>query len=141
MSIYDDIRSTLESELSSISGVPYIAYENVSSEDRPPNQSFLKCQLFPTSRKPACRGTNPQMLYKGVFTVYCYIPEGIGPGEADDLADQIIDTFEATTDLSWVNPDNSKTTTVSIEYAEREQGMTNQPYYYVPVNVHWYLYN
>lgn len=140
-SIYDQIRATLESKLSSVAGSTYIAYENVSTHNKPDNENWLRCQLFPTSRRPACVGINPQMRYQGVWTVFCYIPEGIGPSQADDLADSIIEAFDATTDISFTDPTTSETTIVTIDYAEREQGITDQPYYYVPINVGWHLYN
>lgn len=134
---YDDIRATLESHLSAMVGVPSVAYENVSFEP-PRGSDWCKTQLLPTMRKPACRGSNPQQRYQGVFTIFCYTPEGVGPSRADDLADLVIEHFDATTDI--VHPSNPNFI-VSTEYAEREGGKTNQPYYYVPVNVGWYLYN
>lgn len=135
-SVYNDIRATLESHLAGVVGLPDIFYENVNS-DPIVGQAFLKVQLFPTRRRPACRGSSPQQRYQGVFTVYCYTPEGIGPSQADDLADLVIEAFDATTDITHPMLTD---TIVSIEYAEREQGITSQPYYYVPVNVGFYHY-
>ena len=139
-SIYDKIRSTLENHVASVTDVPYIAYENVSTTDKPDGVPWFKLQLFPTKRTPACLGNSIQMRYEGVFTVYVYIPEGVGPGLADELADNVISAFEAKTDISYTNPDTSETTIVTVTYADREQGITDQPYYYVPVNIDWYTY-
>lgn len=61
--------------------------------------------------------------------------EGLGPKAADDLADKIIDAFEATTDVSHNG------TTVSIRRAEREQGISDGAFFMVPVNVSWYIYS
>lgn len=139
-SIYDDIRSTLEVTLNSIAGLPHIKPENVSY--KPTNGTpYISTKLVPTKRVPAHRGDNPQMFYKGVFRIFCHIPSGTAPGDADDMADLIIEALDATTDVSWVNPDTAETTIVSIDYAEREEGIEENSFYYVPVNIGWYIYS
>jgi len=135
-SVYDDIRAALEYHLSTMADVPEISYENVSY-DPPQGADWLKCQLIPTSRKPAVRGLNPQMRYQGLFTIFCYTPEGIGPSRADDLADKVVDHFEATTDVTHPS---IPAIIISVDYAEREQGQNKQPYYYTVVNIGWYFY-
>jgi len=132
-SIYEEIRAALEVELSNVSGISNIAWENVTS-DFASSDTFVKPRLLPTTREPAVRGTNPQMYYQGIFRVECYTPEGVGPSASDDLADKIIDAFEATSDISYGG------TIVSIRYAEREQGMSDGVHYMIPVNIGWYIY-
>lgn len=132
-SVYDDIRAALEVKLNSVTDVPSIAWENFSFSPTT-GQAYIKPRLIPTRREPAVRGLNPQMYYQGVFRIECYVPEGNGPAAADDLADKIIDAFEATTDVSNAG------TIVSIRYAERELGELDGPFFMVPVNVGWYLY-
>ena len=95
---------------------------------------------MPQSRRPAVRGLNPQQRYGGVFTVVCYAAEGNGPGAADEIADKVLNAFEATTDVSYTNSD-TETILVSIDYAEREGGGLDTPFYYVPVNIGFYIYN
>ena len=75
-----------------------------------------------------------------MFTVVCYAPEGNGPGAADEIADKVLEAFEATTDVSYTNGD-AETFVVSIDYAEREGGGLDTPFYYVPVNIGFYIYN
>ncbi len=133
-SIYDDIRAALETHLSNIAGLPDVAWENLTFSPTT-GQSYVKPRLIPTVRQPAVRGLNPQIYYQGIFRVDCFVPEGLGPAAADDLADKIIDAFEATTDVT----DGS--TTVSIRYAEREQGMPDGAHFMVPVNIGFYIYN
>jgi len=133
-SIYDDIRSALEVELSNVSGIPEIAWENVNF-NRTTGQSYVAPRLIPTRREPAVRGLNPQIYYQGIFRVDCYTPEGFGPAAADELADKVIDAFEATTDVSY------NSIIVSIRYAEREQGISDGAFFVVPVIIGWYLYN
>ena len=132
-SINDKIRSILEVRLASISGVPEIAWENVEYSPTT-GQSFLRPTFVPTLRRPAVRGINPSMRYQGIFTISCVVPEGNGPGAADALADLIIENFEATTDLT----DGSRY--VTIDYAERQQGNLQSPWYSVPVDIGWYCY-
>lgn len=132
-SIYDDIRAALETTLSSVSGVPSIGWENVQFSPTT-GQPYVKPRLIPTRREPAVRGTNPQMYYQGVFRVECYVPEGNGPAAGDDLADKIIEAFEAATDVSYGS------TFVSIRYAEREQAEIDGPFYMIPVTIGWYIY-
>jgi len=133
-SIYDDIRAALEVKLDGVSGIPSIAWENLTFT-RTTGQSYVAPRLIPTVREPAVRGLNPQMYYQGLFRVDCYVPEGLGPKAADDLADKIIDAFEATTDVSHNG------TIVSIRRAEREQGISDGAFFMVPVNVSWYIYS
>jgi len=140
MSIYNDIRAALESHLANTSGLPSgIAYENVSFEPQT-GTSFLKVAFVPTSRRPAVRGLNPQQRYQGVFRVLCYAPEGNGPSVADDLANKVIDAFDATTDISFTNG-SDETIIVSVDYAERDNGFVDSPWYYVAVNIGWYIYS
>jgi hypothetical protein len=137
-SIHNDIRAALESHLSATSGLPSIAYENVAFEPTT-GTSFLKVQYLPTVTRPAVRGLNPQLRYQGVFSVTVFAPEGQGPATADDYANKVIDAFAATTDISFTNGD-AETIIVSIDYAERQQGMIDSPWYFVPINIGWYIY-
>ena len=97
-SIYDDIRAALETNLASVTDVPSIGWENVQFSPTT-GSSYLKPRLLPTRREPAVRGTNPQMFYQGIYRVECYVPEDQGPAAGDELADKIIDAFEAATDV------------------------------------------
>ena len=137
-SIQNDIRAALESQLAGTSGLPDIAYENVAFEPTT-GTSFLKVQYLPTVTRPAVRGLNPQLRYQGVFSVTVFAPEGQGPATADDYANKVIDAFAATTDISFTNGD-AETIIVSIDYAERQQGMIDSPWYFVPINIGWYIY-
>ena len=133
-SIYDNIRAALEVKLSGISGLPEVAWENLTYSPTT-GTPFVKPRLVPTVREPAVRGLNPQIYYQGIFRVDCFVPEGLGPAAADDLADKIIDAFEATTDVT------NGSTNVSIRYAEREQGMPDGSFFMVPINIGWYIYS
>ena len=133
-SVYQEIRAVFETTLNGISGLPDIAWENVSFSPTT-NESYIQARMFPTMREPANRGTNPQMYYQGYYLFEIYCPEGVGPSTADNLADTLIDNFEATTDISYDG------TIVSLRYAERDNGVQEGAHYMVAVRVGFYLYS
>ena len=133
-SIHSDIRAALESKLANIAGIPPIAFDNVPY-DPTTGTSFIKSSYIPVTRVPAVRGLNPSQLYKGLYSVTVYCPEGNGPGVADGIANTVIENFEAATDVSLNNFN------VSIDYAERQQGFLDTPWYYIPINIGWDIYN
>jgi hypothetical protein len=137
-SIHNNIRAALETHISTTANLPTIAYENVVFEPTT-GTSFIRVQYLPTVTRPAVRGLNPQLRYQGVFAVTVFTPEGNGPSTADDYVNKVINAFQATTDISFTNA-QSQTIKVSIDYAERQQGLIDSPWYYVPINIGWYIY-
>ena len=137
-SIHNDIRAALETHISNTANLPTIAYENVAFEPTT-GTSFIQVRYMPTSTRPAVRGLNPQLRYQGVFYVIVSTPEGNGPSTADDYANKVINAFQATTDISFTNA-QSQTIKVSIDYAERQQGLIDSPWYHVPISIGWYIY-
>lgn len=138
MTIHREIRAALETHLSNTSGLPPIVFENVSYNPDT-NVSFLSTDFIPTLRRPAVRGSNPIQRYQGLFAVTVYSKEGDGPANADEIAEKVIQAFEATTDLQFTNSED-ETITVSIDYAERQRGLLETPWYYIPINIGWYTY-
>jgi len=137
-SIHNDIRAALETHISTTANLPDIAYENVAFEPTT-GTSFIRVQYLPTVTRPAVRGLNPQLRYQGVFAVTVFTPEGNGPSTADGYVNKVIDAFQATTDIPFTNAE-SETIKLSIDYAERQQGLIDSPWYYVPINIGWYIY-
>tara|TARA_R110002153_G_scaffold206772_1_gene359628 strand:- start:91 stop:498 length:408 start_codon:yes stop_codon:yes gene_type:complete len=131
--ITKEIRSILETQLANVAETPEIAYQNVPYTPTT-GTSYIEVSYLPTSRRPSVRGLNPQQRYEGVLAVNCYAPEGKGPAEAETIAENVIDAFEATTSLTLNN------VTVSIDYAEVKQGFLDSPWFVVPVNIGWYAY-
>jgi len=138
-SIHKDIRAALESHLNNTANLPTIAYENVAFTPVV-GTAFLKSQYVPTSTKPAVRGLNPQLRYQGIYSITVFAPEGAGPNEAEGYINAIINSFAATTDITFTNGDGD-TFKVSIDYSERQQGMIDSPWYFTPINIGWYIYN
>jgi len=133
--ITKDIRAALETKLNNISGLPDVAWENWNFDPKA-NESYVTPRLLPTRREPSHTGPNPQIYYRGLFVVDCYVPSGgqVGPSEADTLAETIINEFEATTDITTAKCN------IHIRNAEREQGRTKGSHYMVPVLISWQTY-
>ena len=155
-----DIRAALETHLSNTPDLPDIAYENVPYEPTT-GQSFLRVSYMPTLRRPAVRGLNPQQEYRGILAINVYAPEGVGPSSCEAIVEKLLNSFEATTDIFYDNVNDllltesegklllesgdqiliDSVTRVSIDYAERDIGFTDAPWYLIPVNIGWYIYN
>ena len=136
--IYNIIRAALETHLSDTLVGTSIAYENVAFSPTT-GTLFVKPTFIPTQSEPAVRGLNPQLLYQGVFNVMVSAPEGSGPALSDTTCNTITNAFAATSDISIVV--GAETYIVRIRYAERQQGRIDTPWYSVPINIGWYIYN
>ena len=136
--IYNIIRAALESKLANTVGAIPVAYENIVFTPTT-GTLFVKPTFIPTVTQPATRGLNPQLLYQGLFNVMVHAPEGSGPALSDTTCNTITNAFAATTDISIVV--GADTYIVRIRYAERQQGRIDTPWYTVPVNIGWYIYN
>lgn len=145
MSVYDDIRSALETRLATTVGIPAIAYENTLYKPTT-GTAFIQPRMVFSSRVPATRGLNQstgkphQQRYRGVFQILLHYPEGVGPGASQDMVNTIIDRFEAATDISFTNSD-PKTIYVTVDYAEQMGAYNKSPWYVTPVNINWYCYD
>ena len=139
-SIHKTIRAALESRLATLATANSfsVAFENVSFSPIT-GTSFVQCEFIPVQRVRAARGPNSQILYKGIFHINVHAPENTGPAEAETLAELLIDNFESNTDVSYTS--GGTTTIVSIDYAERQQGFTDTPWYLIPITIGWYIYN
>lgn len=145
MSIYDDIRSALETRLAGTVGVPNISYENVKYTPTT-GTPYIESRVIFSSRVPATRGLNQstgkphQHRYRGVFQMLLHYPEGVGSGPSQDMVNLLIDRFESATDISFTNSD-PKTIYVTVDYAEQMGAYNKSPWYVTPVNINWYCYD
>ena len=84
----------------------------------------------------------------------------MGPGAGYDLADLLLDRFNATTDILYTNPMDTillesgddillesgdrlllgSPTIVSIDYSEVRTSFLDSPFYCTPITVGWYIY-
>jgi len=134
MNVYNNIRAALEVQLSNITGIPYIIYQN-TVYDPPTNTPFVTCSLFPTSRRPSEVGSNPFNRYLGLFSISVYTPESVGPKENQDLCNLILAAFPSTHDISH----NGQI--VRVEYAEQTGSFRDSPWFITPINIGWYAYD
>ena len=131
---YEKIRAALETHLNTSSfSLPDIAWENVDYKPSTGTE-FIKVQFLPTSRRPAVKGTNPRHRLQGIFRLLCHFPENQGPGNTQDLVENLIDRFDSTTDIILDG------TTVRIEYTQQESSYSSSPWYITPVTVAWFSY-
>jgi hypothetical protein len=134
MTIINDIRACLDNRLAGTSGIPAVAYQNVPYEPTT-GTSFIKVNTVPTSRRPAVRGLNPQQRYDGLYSILICTPENMGPGAGYDIADLLLDRFNAATDISFNG------LIISVDYSEVRTSFLDSPFYCTPVTIAWYVYN
>lgn len=134
MAIYDEIREALDSKLAGLSGLPSIFFENVSSEAETPTP-YLYTRMFFTSRRPAVRGPGPQHRYEGIYRIGVCVPKRSGTGLALRYAETLTAEFDGSTDVEGA------TKTVSIDYTELANPFDRDPFWCLPVDVNWYIYD
>ncbi len=133
LSVYDDIRSALETHLNSTPSLPTVAWENVKFEPITGVQC-LRVRLINTAREPAVRGLNPQYRYQGVFQILVCSPEGVGPSANQTLVNTLVDRFQTGDDMT------SNGVAVTVKNTEAMGAYNNSPWYVTPVNIHWFAY-
>ncbi len=133
---FADIRQALETQLSAITGVPAIAWENIDFDSKAVDQ-WLRVQIDITGQRPSAVGQGAQIRHEGLFFVDCFVryqkTQG-GPAAADALAQKIQDAFPYGTILT------EGTKRVYIRAAERAGGRIDSPWYFVPLTISWYCY-
>lgn len=137
MNIHQELRAAFETKLASITDLPVVSWENVDFSPTT-GSAYIKIKYIPLSQDPAHLGVLPQLKYEGIFRIDCVVPFGNGPFDGDNLTQDVLDTFRATTDIT--SPSGIK---VSIRYADREQGekLNDGPFYKITVNIGWHCYN
>lgn len=134
MAILNDIRACLDNHLVTTPDLPQIAHQNVKFA--PTNgEPYIEVSFMPTARRPAVRGPDPQQLHQGMYRLLVCTPENMGPGAGFDIADKLLDRFDATTDISYGG------LILSVDYAEVGVSFLDAPFYCTPVFVAWYIYN
>ena len=133
MSVLNKIRADLEAHLGTLTGLPPLAYENVSY-DRALGTTYIQVNYAPTSTRPIVRGPNPQQRYQGIFSLLICTPENLGSGAAYDLADSLSAHFQVHDALGTVAP------FVNIEYVDVASGFTDAPFFCLPVTIGWFAH-
>lgn len=138
MKALNNIRGALDTRLLSSNLLPYCAMPNVAYNPDP-DAPFIKVSFVPVLRRPAVRGLNPMQRYDGLYTLLVCTPEKQGNGAGYEIAENLLELFEATTDISFENPPTNFTR-VTIDFSEVSLSYSEPPFYCTPVTVGWYLY-
>jgi hypothetical protein len=138
MTMFNDMRAALETQLSTTSSIPPIAYPNIQYEQMN-GTTFIKANTILFSRRPAVVGPSPQQRYEGFFNLLICTPEDKGAGASMILLDTLMARFEAHTDILYTNP-SAVQRVVSIEYSEPGYPYLDSPFYCTPLTVKWYSY-
>ncbi len=136
MSAFNDIRQALEERVVQLSGIPdanHRKWENARF-DPPTGETWIRTTLIPNEQRPSARGDNALTRADGFLVVDVFIPENQGPAEADTLADTIRGGYTVSTVLT------NNGTAVRFDYAERNEGSFDAPWYSVSVTIKWYAY-
>lgn len=136
--MYDKIQAALETRVQTLVNVPDVAYENtkyIPTTDRP----YIQTRFMPIDRRIVSVGIGPDLKpyyqkYEGVFQLLLNYPESKGTRPTNDMVSEIIDKFEAATDIGFDG------VYLTIKQVERMRGVNESPWYKTPVNIHWYTY-
>lgn len=134
MTTLNDIRAALENHLLTTVGLPDIALPNQKYE-KSPDTAYIRAQFTPTSRRPDVRGPNPMQRIEGLYLLTVCQPEYSGEGPGLQVADVLMDRFEATTDIAFSD------FRIGIDYAELGLSFPDSPFYCTPVVVSWFTYH
>tara|TARA_R110000822_G_scaffold275773_1_gene397876 strand:+ start:11777 stop:12172 length:396 start_codon:yes stop_codon:yes gene_type:complete len=124
--VFNDIQNALTNELSGISGLPVIYYENNSKEPTN-NTPWIRPQLLPA--RSELYTLNDGNRHQGIYQVDIFTKLKKGSAEALLIADTIRDHFNKITVTS--NSTNVHIQEISISRAERKDGWWNC---YVEIN-------
>jgi hypothetical protein len=133
MTEYLDISGALDLHLSTMAGLPDVAWENL---DYQPVQgvSYLRPTHIPASTNQAALGNSGEDRHDGIYQVDVIAEAGKGKGAAYTLADQVADHFARGTDLTYNG------LTVTIRNTPRLTGRTSNGWFIVPVEVQYFAY-
>lgn len=135
MTVYNNIRAALETQLSQITGVPAIQYQNVRYEPTT-GTPYITCALTPTSRRPSEVGNSPFNRYQGLFSINVTTPENVGPNANQTICNLVLAAFPAGTHDLEINEQ-----VVGVEYTEQLGSFRDSPWFITPINVGWYAYD
>lgn len=139
MAEYTNIKRALEKRLATMvgipatGGVPRVAWENTPFEI-PKKLSWLRAVMTPISRETSGIGIGAPILTRGLFLIDVYVPDSKGSKEADDISNDVINRFSH--GLALTEASNQ----VIILKTRRLQGISDAPWYFVPIEVEWYTH-
>jgi hypothetical protein len=124
------IRSTLETTVAGVAGLPPVFFENVP-ESIAAGSAYVRCVFAPVTARPEGAAANPTIRHQGLLTMTVCVPALRGPQAAHDIATLIMDAFP----VSGVLPGTPE---VGIDYVELNEGFGVPPFYCAPVRIGWH---
>lgn len=125
-----DVRAVLETHLTTLPGLPPVAYDSAPYEQLA-GTAYVEVGFSPTSTVPQVCGPAPAQRYQGLFNILIYTPQGEGTRTAYDLAGALLVHFPSAGFLGT-------TPEVGIEYSEVMSGFSIPPFHVLPVTVGWF---
>lgn len=126
-----DVNNALTAKLSSLDGLPQVAYENMLFQPTKGTQ-FLRPTLLPVSADFA--GLNYLQKNSGIYVIEMFFPKQNGSGNMLTLADSIYDHFRADTFLT------AGTTKVYIKQIERTPIRIDESWAVSTIDIHFDYY-
>lgn len=158
-SILNGIRAALEAHLRSMDPAPLIYTPNrqpdsdrvkIRDENDPVEQelygiaphyaprkddTFVRAQFVPRTRRPHVRGPDPINEYRGLYSLVACTPLAVGEGPGLQLADRLLDQFPSSSAVTRSG------VTVRIDYSEVGLAYPDPVYFNTPITVSWYSYD
>ncbi|MEN6621490.1 MAG: phage tail terminator-like protein [Smithella sp.] len=131
------IRQALETKLATLPNLPYVAYENTQYVPTT-GTAFIRFTLVPNQNRAAAIGVNAPTNNFGLLFLDVFTPANTGSYSGDQIADDLINLFQAGTYLTV--SDSDTTLQVRIRFSERAQTIFEPDWNQVPVQVSWYTY-
>lgn len=137
--MYDKIQAALEIRAKQLVDVPHIVFDNTKYEPVV-GTPFIRSHFMPMERRVRSFGLDVdgkpfRQRYNGIYQLLLNYPDSKGSGPTNTMVNEILDKFEATTDLVFQD------VVVTIEKAERIRGVTEGPWFKTPVQISWYSYS
>lgn len=130
---YAAIRSALTARLQSLSGLPSVAWENVSFTPTA-GSMYLKPSFLPGEPIQAELGTNGQNMHTGLYQISVFAPAGAGVASVNTMVNTICDHFKRMTDLTYGG------VTVRLIKAFPSPMMQETGWIQIPITVMWRAY-
>jgi len=128
--VFKDIKAALDVRLSTMTGLPSVAWQNTSYEPVL-GTTYLRPTVLPGNTVGATLGSSGSDEHVGVYQIDIFTKAGIGRGVATVLTDTIGDHFKPVTELVY-NAQTVRCVSVSIGAAREGDG-----WYQIPVDINY----
>lgn len=128
------IRNILNGRLSTMGGLPSVAWENVSFTPVP-TTSHIRVNFLPSPTRPAANHKSAMDFESGIYQVDVYAPQDQGPNPAGALAEAVRAHFSRGLTLTGSGITVNIEATPSMAANDREG-----PFWRIRLTVPWFAY-